>query len=254
MRQILAFAALAAITFPSPGNTADTKVSDLAAATPLTGSEAIYCVQNGADRKCSASQLMASSGGAPHPGYKAGLWYRPDGVIPSSGAGAAAMRDTIVCYPGKIDKLVTIDALALRVATAASGNVQAAIYSSVDGRPGAFIASTPRMKVSLPSTLSVDIAPKQVGPGGAEGGDVLYFCTNSDNSIVRMMPIDAVINLGPALIGSSAPSDVIGVSTTQTVVALTAPHPFGAWPADLSAVVWTNNKTRVGAQIAFRVN
>lgn len=55
-----------ALMFSSVGLAADSTVSGLPAATaPLTGSELLYCVQSGADRKCTA--LSASSAGSIDP-------------------------------------------------------------------------------------------------------------------------------------------------------------------------------------------
>lgn len=55
MRRILLIAA-ALIAFASPSRAADSTVAALTAASTLTGAELLYCVQGGADRKCTFTQ------------------------------------------------------------------------------------------------------------------------------------------------------------------------------------------------------
>lgn len=56
MRRYLLIAA-GLLAFLSPAKAADSTVSAMSAASALSGSELLYCVQGGADRKCTASQI-----------------------------------------------------------------------------------------------------------------------------------------------------------------------------------------------------
>lgn len=62
MRRVF-IALLILASLACPASAADSTVSAMSAASALTGTELLYCIQGGADRKCTAAQMSASANG-----------------------------------------------------------------------------------------------------------------------------------------------------------------------------------------------
>src|ERR1700738_5231997 len=113
---------------------------------------------------------------------------------------------------------MTLAALTASITTiVAAGNFQLAIYASSSGRPGALIAATASGSTGATGLVSPALtASKQVGPGGADGGPNLWFCSNRDNATVVFTPLNIVTP------GSSLESSMIGSTNASNLISTTA--------------------------------
>jgi hypothetical protein len=247
------------LAFASPSFAADSTVNSLTGAGTLDGTELYYCVQSSADRKCTGAQVQALSN--PGSGYVASSWYLPLAGLSSTGVQAATpAASSITCFYGAVEQKVTIGSLAVGLTTAvASGNIQSAIYTNVSSRPGTLLSSTASMSTTAPTaTLTAALAAnKQVGPGGADGGSGLWWCSNIDSTanaggVKFMAPYTSNgTNAGQAsLIGSTTAANIINKFSSSTGGVQCAgaacnggSSTFGSWPASLAGSTWTDIST-----------
>lgn len=123
MRRVLILGALLGALL-SPAKAADSTVAAMTAASALGGTELLYCVQGGADRKCTAAQMAA---------YVYGLM---SGDATTSGGGAitfATVNANVGSFGGAT-QCTTITVNAKGLITAASQATCTPAFSSVTGR------------------------------------------------------------------------------------------------------------------------
>lgn len=192
------------------------------------------------------------------PLYKAGRFYVGAGTGIALGAGAGGAQNFIECTYGQIQRDITIDRLGVSVNTLfVGGNVQAAIYTDIDVKPGLFLASTTSsMSTSLVTSVSSPITPTKVGPAG--NGTALWFCLNMDNVTSKVIAISSNTD---SLVASSIGGSTIANAVGGTVGGLACnganctggSSAFGAWPATLVGSTWADLVNNSAPRIGFRV-
>lgn len=206
---------------------------------------------------CVTSGLVSTCN-APHPDYVANLHYSPVGM-PTTATGNNPGQNTIHCTYGIIPKKVTISDLSLRIATlAAGGNVQLAIYQNSSGRPGTKIVSTGSQSTASTGTFTISLGGnKQLGPGGADGGRSVWFCSNVDNNTVAFTAYGATFPnpyLGTATAGPAIANNTIIWSIVCSGANCNGgSSTFNTWPSDLSGSTWSDDSASVMPAIAFKV-
>lgn len=231
--------------YPLAVRAADSTVSALTAAGELTGAELLYCVQGGADRKCTATQTASLAGGTLF-SYGTGFFYTPLGPSPGNAGGATHGANTIRCFKGIVGRKLTTTNLGTRVNTLqAATNMQFAIYNDANGRPGTLIGATASASLAATGGTSAALsAAKQIGPGGANGSGSLWWCANTDATTAVVTNIENIVSTLTGLIGGtitdvlqSSTSSVTGVSCTGAACN-GGSSTFGTWP-DLTGSTWT---------------
>lgn len=297
----------------APALGADSTVPAMTAAGAITGAELVYCVQGGADRKCTADQtdiytfsrisqdctatsagvitctktnnvafgtlataatpLSTANGGTgtatpalvaggivsltgtwpnntitvePVVTYATGQFYFP--AVKQMASGVAHGANVIKCHAGRVEQKLTTTNSAVRITTLFSGgNAQVAMYQDVSGRPGALIASTGNISTT---TLGSNIttawsAAKQIGPGGADGGRIIWWCSNMDNATAALSSPEGPSSHGGWQVGGPRDSLFGGSTTTITGISCTGAacnggsSTFGTWPSTLAGTTWS---------------
>jgi|SRR6185312_4507806 len=193
------------------------------------------------------------------PGYIASNWYIPIGplgiVSPSGNAGV----NTIKCFYGNVPRKLTIGALGAKVTSGATGNVQLAIYSNVNGRPGVLLSSTSSISTASATAISGSLsANKQVGPGGADNDDNVWWCSNIDNATAALVSTTIANFTGVAsTLGSSALTNVTSAAALISGISCSGAacnggsSTFGTWPT-LTGSTWTDVVATTITVIAFQ--
>lgn len=182
-----------------------------------------------------------------HGGYVAGNWYLPVQTPQSTGGANPGTAGLITLLPGVVKERVLVNALGVRVSTAGTGNVAAAVYRGRAGRGGALVGNTAAM--STASVASIN-APLAQGDVVLEPG-IYWFATMMDNTAAALLAAIATAAnpiLG-ALLGST--SQTIAM-TAQGMGGYTTPGTFGMWPADLSGATLTELTSARAGVVAFR--
>lgn len=190
----------------------------------------------------------------PGPAYIANNWYLPWGTGTVT-TGSALTLNIIRCSPAIIPQRTTIGALGMRVGTAGT-NASLAMYASSSGRPGAKIGETAPIDVSGAAGAKTGalLANKQVGPGGTDGGRVIWLCYNGDNSSTVGVGVASSNGNYAGLIGSSSSGQILNAATpiiglTCTGAACTGGSSTfptsGNWPATLAGTTWTDSSGSV---------
>ncbi len=182
-------------------------------------------------------------------------------VYPQGGTasgGAAANASTIYCSPGIIFQKMTLAALSVSVTTVFSGgNVQLAVYTSANGRPGALVGytgsgSTTSLGVISPTFAAGSGTNIQVGPGGSGGDSNLWFCVNRDNTTAVLLPTATTIGFNSILtgfVGSATTANIFSANNEMVAISCTGTNCNGSgsgatfgnpWPATLTAATWTD--------------
>lgn len=198
----------------------------------------------------SATQMPA---GITHPGYLANVWYTPVNIPGYNTASGAAAATTAYCTLSQIggNSLVTISALALRIGTLGSSNVQLAIYNDNAGtihRPGTLIDSTPNIVDTATGAFSGSLnATHQISPG------FYWLCLQANDTTVRFyIPGPSQVDSYVSSVGSATLSNVlnsggntaVGVSTSTGVTA------YGTWPSFVGATF--TETTNTAPYVAFQ--
>lgn len=201
-------------------------------------------------------------GSGSHPGYVANNWYLPLEVFPSGSAGTVGTANLIVCYYGAVPRKVTVEALGVQMSTVGSGgNVQLALYENSGGVPGALINNTANISTTTGTTISGALgANKQVGPGGADGDDNIWWCSNRDNATVIFNSVSvASIPTMAWNWGSSTLSNITAGATTIGAISCSGAacnggsSTFNTWPSSLVGSTWSTVTTRSAPLMAFEV-
>lgn len=200
---------------------------------------------------CTTSGTMAVTCNIlPHPGYLNGLWYIPFGIAGQT-AGAGLTANRISCVYGAVNLPIHIGTVGMQVTTAgASGNVQAALYSNVNSRPGTLISNTASMSTTSIAQINAALGSSvAVGPGTTNGRDI-WWCSNQDTAGAgALLTGQSNSNAGPsfgALVGSTTVADAFSNIGSSTGVQCTGAacnggsSTFGTWPASLAGSTWTD--------------
>lgn len=181
------------------------------------------------------------------PAYVAGRYYLPSGLstpFQSGSNGANSIRCTTAYFRGQAH----LDVLGVSVAvTAASGNVQAAIYAinAATGLPtGTALATTGNLSTAAQNAVTGTVnGGTPVLLGSAINAYTLYaFCTNMDATAGPTAQINATQNnaanisadLGASTATLAAAGNQAGLGSWSVSQA------FGTWP-DLTAASFTAN-------------
>jgi hypothetical protein len=207
------------------------------------------------------NQTVTASGGSgsAQGDYSTGKIYLPYGVIPSISAGATN-ANVIKCIQGRVLQKLTIPALGFNFTTlSAGGNAQAAIYKSVAGVPDAKIDSTASISTAATGYVTGNLGvSRQVGPGGTDGDQVLWWCSNFDNSVAVATPGAIVPGLQDGIIGSATAANLFSAASNVSGISCSAAacnggsSTFGTWPATLAGSTWTDVVARTTAIPGFQ--
>lgn len=178
----------------------------------------------------------------PSPGISSSRWYLPFGMLPASGTYPTQNAINLIrCAPASFMRKVTILSVATRVHTLESGKkLQFALYTNgTNNRPDALIAASGDLSLSAVGTVAADLsAAKEVGPGGANGGQNLWVCSNTDSLNASLQPVNTTQGLGPAMIGTENVANTLQLpGTAQHVSHITTAGTFGTW-GSLSSATW----------------
>lgn len=179
--------------------------------------------------------------------------------------GSALAANVIRCNYGPVLNKITIHALAGRVTTAGSSNVQFAMYSDTGGLPGALIASTANIAdTSSNSSITGNTQVSgvdtnvQVGPGSTAGGKI-WWCMNAGDSTV-VMPSLSISQANAAwFMGGSNIGNLVGGA--QSLVGLSCSgancqggsSTFGTWPANLNTSTFSDITTATSPLIGYTI-
>jgi hypothetical protein len=207
------------------------------------------------------NQTVTASGGSgsAQGDYSTGKIYLPYGIIASISAGATN-ANVIKCIQGRVTQKLTITAIGLNFTTlSAGGNAQVAIYKSVAGVPDAKIDVTGNISTAATGYVTQNLgSSRQLGPGGTDGDQVIWWCTNFDNATAVATPAAIVPGLQDGIMGSataanlfSAAANVSGISCATTNCN-GGSSTFGTWPATLAGSTWTDVVARTTAIPGFQ--
>lgn len=198
---------------------------------------------------CTTSGTLATTCIGVRDGYVSGQWATPNNPAGTS-TGSAHPQNTIGCRPVVIPRLITINALGAVISTLGSTNVQLAIYANntAANRPGTLIGNTGSIVNTSTGAVSGSLAAnKQLGPGGADGGKFVWFCSNQNDStaaFVTNLTTDTTFGI---LAGSSTLLDITtntGSNDGPSGVNCSGAgcqggsSTFGTWPANLTTSTW----------------
>jgi len=200
---------------------ASTRISALPAAAPLAGPEILPAVQSGGDVGVTAAQLALFASGLP--GFISGNWYMPFGIA-NVVAGAALAQGSIRFVPFILPAPMTVKALAVRITTAGTSNLQLALYASSGGRPsGNALAATSSIANTSTGLQSASVTPAALTPGLA------WMAVNCNDSACVTLTSGLNNPQMSALVGSATLGDING-SGANTGLFLTFAQSFGTWP------------------------
>ncbi|WP_024517096.1 hypothetical protein [Bradyrhizobium sp. Tv2a-2] len=225
---------------------ADQTINTLGAGSAVSNTD-LFPAYQGANPATTPTAAQVKAYSNISPGYVASNWYVPINEAASS-IGQGVTSSTIYCKFGIINQKVTISALAIGINTAGSSNVQLAVYSSVNGKPGSLLSNTANIANNVTGAVSGALgANKQVGPGGANGDAALWFCANTNDS--TMTPVISGFNAlsGAAYVGSSTLSDILNGTGGTSIGGVSCSgancnggsSTFNTWPASLAGSTWT---------------
>jgi hypothetical protein len=197
--------------------------------------------------------------GAPVPGMLNNRWY-----LSSSGsiysAGAAVGANVIACTSESLGQRVTIDQVGATITVQNAGNYQLAIYSNVNGRPGARLATTANITMNVaPATAQATALSGSLNLGvGSTLGRDFWVCFNNDNGAGAISAKSSTDGYQQSKLGSAALTNATGAAVTTGVFCSGAActggsSTFGTWPVSLAASTWselTVNAPRVGYHIS----
>jgi hypothetical protein len=172
-------------------------------------------------------------------------WYAS---LPSvnMGFGGSGQANTIACRLGLVPRLTTIKALAFYNNVVGTTNVQMAMYvnDATTGRPSTLIVNTASVSNTTTGGHSGAVTTKQVGPGGADGGREIWFCSNMNDTAANYTTV-ANTN-SQQTIGTTGIAEAIGGNNQasgiycQGASACGGSTPtFGTWPASLAGTTWS---------------
>lgn len=199
---------------------ADKKISALSAATALAGIEVMPVVQGGSTVKATTDQIGALTA----PPYAVGRYYM--GTTPLLSAspvapGAGSLR----AYPVFIRRRVTIVEIALRVSTAAAGNVQVAVYAAhaTSQMPtGSPVYSSPSLSTAATGAISATGLTLTLAPG------IYWIVTNCDNATAIFTSKSTSSTDLVEFVGATVSTDIINAAAALTGYSKT--QTFGTWP------------------------
>ena len=201
-----------------------------------------------------ASGVASSNGGIP-PAYAANNWYIPPGITVTA-ASASLGASSIKCYYGVVNSPIHVTTLGANVTTsAAATNIQLAVYSNSNGRPGTLIANTASIATTANGVVTGSITNTALGPGSS-AGSALWWCTNQDSSSTAFTSIGSMTVAG--LIGSATHANAFGVVLTGVSCTGAACNggssTFNTWPASLAGSTWSDITTARTPLVSFQVN
>ena len=217
-----------------------------------------------------AGAVATTCNALPHPGYISSNWYTPfvpSGTVTNSSS-MATQHNIIRCFYGAVAQKLTISTLGITVVSSpvASGNMQAAIYASANGRPGALISNTGNMSTAAAASVNAALgASKQVGPGGADGGRDLWWCFNMDATAGGGTMVVSSFGTNPSglggamMMGSSTQASITAGGTLLGISCSGAncnggSSTFNTWPASLTGSTWTDLLVGRSPLIGFQVS
>ena len=202
----------------------------------------------------------------PNSGIVSNRWYQAfRGEV--QGFGGSGVANQIACYFAVVPRLVTIKTLGFYNNVAGSTNVQMAIYANdtTTGRPAALIGNTGSVSNGTTGTHSGAMAAnKQVGPGGADGGREVWFCSNMNDSTATYGTVTNTNSSQAAVIGSATLGEVLVANDHIVGVVCSGANcnggssTFGTWPASLAGSTWTTESSGTtgiySPNIAYQAN
>ena len=190
---------------------ANRKISQLTAASALSGAELIPAVQSGADVAIAASALF------PLPGYVSGNWYLPPSIS-GVAAGGAMPANTICLSPFILLAPVTVKTLGARLTTAASNagaNVALALYASTPiASAGYRPTGTPLLASgAILATTAGVIASAALTPAALSAGAIYWAAVWADSlaatATAAIFQAQSIANpLTSILVGSATQSHI----------------------------------------------
>lgn len=194
----------------------------------------------------------AGGGGGFDPSFpmRAGRFYAPygwNGVPVTSGT---PLVNTICAFPVAFPRLMTVDNIVSRVQTLfAGGKYQFALYADGGGKPtGTPIATTGDVVTDATGIITIALSGAiQIGPSGANLGQIGWLCMNADNSTFRYY----VVSNGTTTPNVGGASAVEALSLAPAV-GLQAAQTFGTWP-NLTSASFTTAAANLIPYIALRV-
>lgn len=196
--------------------------------------------------------------GAAAPSYVASNWYAPTPAGITQ-AGVTPSASQFRCIQTQITQKVTIGALGVTIGTGSAGNnLQLGLYTSVNGRPGVLLSNTASISTTSTGAVSAALAAnKQVGPGGADGGRVVWLCINQDNTAAITTGYNLTGLASSGTIGSATLANVTsGATNTMGITCAgaacnTGSSTFNTWQT-LSGSTWSDGVTRIVPVIAWQ--
>jgi hypothetical protein len=215
----------------------DSAVTPMTAASAFDGTELMYLVQGGADRKGLISALKTYLKSIDLPTYIVNKWYPACLRGSVSAGGTTYATNAQYMTPFEIRDTVTIGALGLRTVVAGSSNVQLAIYASdplqVD-RPGALLGNTGNIANNgaagfYSGALGANV---QLTPG-------IYWAALQCNDTTMTAIIVGNSSEGISwLLGSATGGTAINTNGAQ-LTGVTVSSTFGTWSSDLHGATFT---------------
>lgn len=196
---------------------------------------------------------------AMHPGYVPTLWYTFEPHIITQ-AGVTGTASVINCAVGYVGEPITISQIGANVGTlSAGGNFQLALYSSVNGRPGALIAKTGNISTAAAGVINGSLGGNiPIGPTSTNAGS-LWFCSNVDNATAVLNSLSLSSVPGRFLQGSANETRVVQGAAGPVGISCTAAactggsSTFNTWPASLAGSTWSDVITAVMPFVMFQV-
>ena len=178
-------------------------------------------------------------------GYRTGQWIYP--VPATKGAGSSLAANTIYATPFEVKRTTRVDGMASRISTAAAGgNIQLAVYDTLNG----VINNPIRNTVSLSTASATTVSDTSIASFLLSPGEVYWWCVNSDAAPV----LESILNSNThfsTLIGADLAS--VSNSSTASLIAYSYSQTFGTWPS-LSAATATAVTANRNAMPLMRVS
>ncbi|MFP1634076.1 hypothetical protein ACLB6G_20290 [Zhengella sp. ZM62] len=215
---------------------ADTKLTDLTAATDTTGA-VVYGVQAGTDKQFAAS-LFGGGGSFDFQFAGAGEYILPTLFFGFSN-GTIVPSDNLIQFYPCIGSL-TVDAISVEVTTAATGNARMGIYSAgADGLPDELLASSAEI-----DTSTTGIKDGALGSDYALPSKFWLAAVSTGGATFRSFAYTTIF--GATFVGQ----DNLG-SSYFPIGYCDASFTYGALPADTSALTITRRQVNYGNRRAI---
>lgn len=212
---------------------------------------------------CAGATTITTSGtcpDGPHPNYNTSRFFAPIGLVTANSASVAPTANIIRCTYGGIPRKGTVGSVGHFVSTVdAAGNYQEALYADTGtGLPGALLTNTGNISTAASGTTGAFSPSVQIGPGGANGSDDVWWCFNTSSATAVFNAVAIAIGLSPNYIGGSSVSNTVSSSAGVAGISCSGANcnggssTFNTWPATLAGSTWTDITSRAMPIPAFQ--